>query len=55
MSIILLAFSLILGLLILDVIAYLPLNLLALLQPPRWLIISIIFVVAAWCMGESNQ
>jgi hypothetical protein len=54
MLLIMLAFSLVLGLLLLDVIAYLPLNLLALFQPPRWLILSIVFVIAAWCMGESD-
>lgn len=54
MSLIMLAFSLFLGLLVLDVIAYLPLNLLTLFQPPTWLIWSVVFVVAAWCMGESE-
>jgi hypothetical protein len=52
MSLIMLAFSLVLGLLVLEVIAYLPLNLLGLFQPPTWLIWGFVFVVAAWCIGE---
>jgi hypothetical protein len=52
MSLIMLALSLILGLLVLDVIAYLPINLLSLFQPSKWLILSVVFIVAAWCIGE---
>ena len=52
MPLTMLAFSLLLGLLIIQGVAYLPLNLLGLLRLPGWFTLTTILLIAAWCMGE---
>lgn len=55
MSLILLVVALLLSLMLLDVLAYIPLDILGSLHIPTWLFWGSVLLIFSWCVGESPE